>query len=154
MRAIRLPHNQINMSNKIRFVNTLLFAMLLLAACQPAEKTPQIGIEAEMDGVPYRVVSVAELQTMLEAKDFFMVNVHTPFEGNIPQTDLHLPYDEIAQNLDQLPGKKDAKIVIYCFTSGMAKQAIAILVAQGYTNLWMLDGGTTEWQAAGLTLEK
>lgn len=107
-----------------------------------------------MDGVPYRVVSVAELQTMLEAKDFFMVNVHTPFEGNIPQTDLHLPYDEISQNLDQLPGKKDAKIVIYCFTSGMAKQAIAILVAQGYTNLWMLDGGTTEWQAAGLTLEK
>jgi hypothetical protein len=46
-----------------------------------------------MNANPYRVVSVTELQTMLEAKDFIMVNVHTPWEGDIPQTDLRLAYD-------------------------------------------------------------
>ncbi len=30
----------------------------------------------------------------------------------------------------------------------------SILLAQGYTNLWMLDGGTTSWEEAGLALEK
>lgn len=129
----------------------LIAGMVLLTACQEKEK---IGIDAQINGVPYRVVSVPELQTMLENKDFFMVNVHTPWEGDVPQTDLHLPYDQIEQSLGQLPTGKEAKIMVYCLTSGMAKKAIATLVAQGYTNLWMLEGGTTSWSEAGLTLEK
>jgi len=126
-------------------------SMSLLVACQSEEK---IGVQADMNGAPYRVASVAELQTMLENKDFTLVNVHTPREGDIPQTDLRLAYDQIEQNLTQLPAEKDAKIVVYCLTSGMAKKAVATLLSQGYTNIWMLEGGTTAWLEAGLTLEK
>lgn len=125
--------------------------LLSFAACQAGE---QIGIQADMNGAPYRVVSVTELQTMLENKDFTMVNVHTPWEGDIPQTDLRLAYDQIEQNLNQLPAEKDAKIVVYCLTSGMAKKAVATLLSQGYTNIWMLEGGTTAWLEAGLTIDK
>ncbi len=125
--------------------------LLSLAACQAGE---QIGFQADMNGAPYRVVSVAELQTMLENKDFTMVNVHTPWEGNIPQTDLRLAYDQIEQSLDQLPAEKDVKIVVYCLTSGMAKKAVASLLSQGYTNIWMLDGGTTAWEESGLSINK
>ncbi len=125
--------------------------LLSLAACQAGE---QIGFQADMNGAPYRVVSVAELQTMLENKDFTMVNVHTPWEGNIPQTDLRLAYDQIEQSLDQLPAEKDAKTVVYCLTSGMAKKAVASLLSQGYTNIWMLDGGTTAWEESGLSINK
>ncbi|PWB73012.1 MAG: hypothetical protein C3F07_10515 [Anaerolineales bacterium] len=121
-----------------------------LVACQPQE---QIGIQAEMNGIPYRVVSVQELQTMLEDKDFTMINVHTPWEGDIPDTDVRLAYDQIEQNTDKLPADKDAKILVYCLTSGMAKKAVATLLVQGYTNVWMLEGGTTAWQEAGLMLE-
>lgn len=126
-------------------------SLSLLAACQMEEK---IGIQADMNGAPYRVVSVAELQTMLENKNFTMVNVHTPWEGDIPQTDLRLAYDQIEQNLNQLPAEKDAKIVVYCLTSGMAKKAVASLLSQGYTNVWMLDGGTTAWEESGLIINK
>lgn len=122
-----------------------------LTSCQTEEK---IGIQAEMNGAPYRVISVAELQTMLENKDFTMVNVHTPWQGDIPQTNLRLAYDQIEQNLNQLPAEKDAKMVVYCLTSGMAKKAVVTLLSQGYTNIWMLEGGTTAWEDAGLTLEK
>ncbi len=125
--------------------------LLSFASCQAGE---QIGIQAEMNGAPYRVVSVAELQTMLENKDFTMVNVHTPWEGDIPQTDLRLAYDQIDGNLDQLPTEKDAKIVVYCLTSGMAKKAVASLLSQGYTNIWMLEGGTTAWEESGLIINK
>lgn len=121
-----------------------------LVACQPQE---QIGIQAEMNGIPYRVVSVQELQTMLEDKDFTMINVHTPWEGDIPDTDVRLAYDQIEQNTDKLPADKDAKILVYCLTSGMAKKAVATLLVQGYTNVWMLEGGTTAWQEAGIMLE-
>lgn len=121
-----------------------------LVACQPQE---QIGVQAEMNGIPYRVVSVQELQTMLEDKDFTMINVHTPWEGDIPDTDVRLAYDQIEQNTVKLPAEKDAKILVYCLTSGMAKKAVATLLVQGYTNVWMLEGGTTAWQEAGLMLE-
>lgn len=136
---------------KIKLLAALvLVGVLMLTACQK-EELP--GIQAEVNGVPFRVVSVSELQTLLESKDFLMVNVHTPFEGNIPQTDLHLPYDEIEPNLNLLPADKDARIMIYCLTSGMAKIAVATLTAQGYTDIWMLEGGTSAWEEAGLTLE-
>ena len=134
-----------------KFFLTFIVAMsLMLGACQG---TPQVGKEVSVDGGRYRVVSVQELQTMLESKDFVMVNVHIPWQGDIPQTDLRLAYDQIRENLDQLPPEKDAKILVYCLTSGMAKKAIATLLAEGYTNLWMLDGGTTAWEEAGLSLE-
>lgn len=129
----------------------LLLGVFTLTGCQSA-KLP--GAEVQTDGGTYRRVSVAELQTMLESKDFFMVNVHTPWQGDIPQTDLRLAYDTIEQNLDQLPAEKGAKILVYCLASGMAKKAVATIQAQGYTNLWMLDGGTTAWEEAGLSLEK
>jgi len=90
---------------------------------------------ASNEGGSYRVVSVQNLQTMLEDKDFTMVNVHTPWEGDIPQTDLRLAFDQIESNLDQLPQEKDTKLLVYCLTSGMAKKAISTLLDQGYTNL-------------------
>ena len=124
---------------------------LMLGACQGI--SPNVGKEVSIEGGVYRVVSVQELQTMFEDKDFTMINVHIPWEGDIPQTDIRLAYDQIEQNLDQLPQEKDAKILVYCLTSGMAKKAVTTLMAQGYTNLWMLDGGTTAWSEAGLSLE-
>jgi rhodanese-related sulfurtransferase len=151
---LAIPSNPKNktMSTKIRLTNILLLIVILITACQ-AEETPQIGIEASMGGAPYRVVSVPELQTMLENKDFLMVNVYTPWEKDIPQTDLRLAYDQIEANLGQLPADKDAKILVYCLSGGMSKKAVATLISQGYTNIWMLDGGTTSWEAAGLPFE-
>jgi rhodanese-related sulfurtransferase len=129
----------------------LLISAFVLAGCQSAKEP---GAEIKTDAGSYRLISATELQTMLENKDFVMVNVHIPWQGNIPQTDLRLAYDQIEQNLAQLPQEKDARILVYCLTSGMAKKAVGTLLSQGYTNLWMLDGGTTSWEEAGLALEK
>jgi len=139
----------INRFLKVWFLGILM--ILVLTACQSSE--PLVGIEKQIEAGTYRVVSVQELGGMLPEKDFFLVNVHTPWEGDIPQTDLRLAYDQIDQNLDLLPGKKD-KILVYCYTSGMAKSAVETLLAQGYTDVWMLDGGTGQWVAEGYTLEK
>lgn len=135
-------------SLRLMLIGIGLFSLI---ACQPAV---EMGQEVRIEGGSYRVISVRELQTMLESKDFTMVNVRTPWQGDISDTDLRLAYDQIEQNLGQLPQEKESKIVVYCLTSGMAKKAVSTLLGQGYTNLWMLEGGTTAWEEAGLTLEK
>ena len=106
-----------------------------------------------MPGGSYTDVSVAELQTMEANKDFTFINVHIPFEGNIAETDLSIPYDQIAQNLVKLPDK-DAKIMLYCRSGRMSAIAAETLVGLGYTNIWNLSGGMSAWESAGLALEK
>jgi rhodanese-related sulfurtransferase len=136
---------------------TIILAGILLVACSSATTQPitgeVVGKQVSVTGGSYFDVNVAELQSMLAKKDFTFVNVHIPFEGNIAQTDLSIPYDQIDQNLDQLPDKS-AKIVLYCRSGRMSEIAAETLVGLGYTNIWNLTGGMLAWQAAGQSIEK
>jgi rhodanese-related sulfurtransferase len=134
--------------NKILF---LFFAIFVLVGCQAKPITGETVTAA--DG-SYQNVTPAELQTMLKDKDFVFVNVHIPFEGNIPDTDLSIPYDEIEQNLPLLPPDKNSKIVLYCRSGRMSEIAAEELVSLGYSNVWNLKGGMVGWEQAGFQLEK
>jgi len=90
---------------------------------------------------------------MIENKDFLLINVHIPLEGNIPRTDLEIPFDDIPAYLDLLPADKDEKIVVYCKGNSMSLSAAEELVAFGYTNVFNLDGGYTAWIEAGFPFD-
>ena len=136
----------------------LVLIAILIAACtgtattQPAVEV--VGQKISVDGGSYTDVSVAELQTMLANNDFTFINVHTPFDGNIANTDLSIPYDQVAQSLDKLPADKDARIVLYCRSGHMSAIAAKTLVGLGYTNIWELSGGMAAWQQAGLSIDR
>lgn len=88
-----------------------LIDLILLSACKPAQ-TSVLGKQVEIQNGVYTQISVDELQPILENKDFVLVNVHVPFDGDIPDTDISIPYDQIAQNLDRLPANKNTKIML------------------------------------------
>jgi len=139
-----------------RFILLFILLAALLAACSGSQDTQSDGKPGKriaVSGGEYQDVSSVELKTMLENKDFVFVNVHIPFEGDIPNTDLSIPYDEISQHLDLLPADKDAKIVLYCRSDRMSMIAAEELVRQGYTNIFNLDGGFLDWEQQGFPIE-
>jgi rhodanese-related sulfurtransferase len=149
------------MKIKKTLLNILFLAVILgLSACQSSTvttgglETTDIGTDIKIDGGAYKEISVIELVSMMENKDFTLVNVHIPFEGDLPKTDLSIAYDTIGQNLDQLGSDKNAKIVLYCKSDRMSTIAAEELVKLGFTNIWNLDGGMVAWENAGQPIER
>ncbi len=100
----------------------------------------------------YQEISTKELASMLENKDFAMVNVHVPYIGDIAGTDMSIPFNEIVNNLDKLPEDKSSKIVLYCQSGSMSSIAADTLSQLGYTNVYDVKGGMIQWQKDGNTL--
>ncbi len=137
-----------------RFVSAVVAVAAIavsLAACAPAStrvaSAPAAGQPSKASG--YTKVSPSELTAMLAKKDFPLINVHVPYEGEIEGTDKFVPYDQIGANLDKLPADKGAKIVLYCRSGAMSAIAAKTLVAAGYTNVLELRGGMEAWRDAG-----
>jgi rhodanese-related sulfurtransferase len=97
-------------------------------------------------------VTPDRLAQMLAAKDFTLLNVKTPYIGEIDGTDLYIPYDHLAARASELPQAKSGRILVYCRSGAESAIAAQTLLNLGYTNVWNLDGGMNAWQASGRTL--
>jgi len=148
------------MKNKSWLVAVMVVIPLLVGACQSVV-TPdtsingsEIGVSVSVENGTYKDISIDELQALIKTKDVVLVNVHIPFEGNLPNTDLSIPYDIISQKTNLLPEDKRADIVLYCRSGNMSTTASKELVKLGYTNIYNLVGGMAAWEQEGLTIER
>ena len=110
------------------------------------------AVAAAAENAAFQTLSSQDLVQMLQHKDFVLVNVHIPYEGEIAKTDVFVPFDQIAANLDKLPADKGAKIVLYCRSGRMSQIAATTLANLGYTDVVHLAGGMIGWVAAGQSL--
>jgi rhodanese-related sulfurtransferase len=139
-----------NMKRSYRVIFALILLAALITACgqdtlSPTEMT-ESGFPKNAAG--YADINAQQLAEMLPERDFTLVNVHIPYEGELSQTDLFIAYNRIADNLDQLPDK-DAPIVLYCRSGRMSTEAATVLARLGYSNVMELNGGFIAWEAAG-----
>ena len=103
-------------------------------------------------GGSWTSVTADKLATMMDHKDFTLINVKTPYIGEIDGTDLYIPYDQITARASDLPSNKAARILVYCRSGVESAQAAQSLIGLGYKNIWNLDGGMNAWTASGRSL--
>ena len=102
-----------------------------------------------MDKKSYENISVDQLEKLMDQKDFTLINVHIPYQGEIEKTDLLIPFNAVNQHKNLLPKNKDAKIVVYCMGDSMGSIAAEQLIKMGYTRVFNLSGGMMAWQYRG-----
>ena len=113
----------------------------------------QENFERAIDAIARKDIDPQDLSLMLEQKDFLLIDTHIPEQKHIPGTDAFIPFNEITDQLSQLPQDKNAKIVLYCRSGNMSERASQDLIELGYTNVYNLVGGTNAWQQADYSVE-
>ena len=95
---------------------------------------------------------VAYRDALAAGPNAFVVNVHTPYEGELPGTSAFVAFDRINEGAADLPADKSAPLYIYCRSGRMSAEATPALQALGYTNIIDLKGGMNAWRDAGLEI--
>jgi rhodanese-related sulfurtransferase len=82
------------------------------------------------------------------ATTHLLVDVRAPeaYVGGFIAGAVNIPQAELESRLSEIP--RDIPVVVYCSRSSCATEAAALLVANGYTNVYDL-GGTDRWEAGG-----
>jgi rhodanese-related sulfurtransferase len=134
-----------------RTAHLLLVALtaLLVVGCQGSASSDGVDSTAA-----YTDITPQQMVELTRERDYLIVNVHVPFEGEIHGTDLHIPFEEVDRHLASLDPAKDGGLLVYCRTGRMSRIAIDRLAQLGYTNMLHLDGGMNEWEAAGYALDR
>jgi rhodanese-related sulfurtransferase len=100
----------------------------------------------------YAVIKAGQLHSLLETKNFLLVNVNSSALELIPETDFTVAFDEIEENLERFPDK-DQPAVLYCQAGGLSRSSAADLVELGFSNVVWLTGGINAWKRAGYDAE-
>ncbi len=93
----------------------------------------------------------AEFEERLSDPAVTVVNVHIPYDGELPTTDAFVAYDQIVGDSD-VPSDTSTPILLYCKTGRMSMIAGQSLIEAGYVDVADLDGGMDGWEATGRAL--
>lgn len=132
----------------LNIILALSFGLAVRALAGVAAQAEETQSRGE-DGAGFTTLKSVQLAAMLQDKNFFFVNVHIPYEGEIRDTDANIAFDKMADNLDKLPQDKSAKIVLYCRSGRMSEIAAEELSRLGYSQVSHLSGGMIDWKKSG-----
>ena len=103
-----------------------------------------------------KAVSPQELSQMVNKQDGIVLDVRDQSEfrqGHITGA-INMPLRDLEKRLDELDAHKDKPIIIVCKVGQSAGSASKQLKAKGFTGVFKLGGGISEWTASNLPLVK
>lgn len=101
-------------------------------------------------------ISAKEAAALANEKKAIIVDVREQDEWNAGhiKNAIHIPLSEIDKHIDKLQPYKEQTIVTQCRSGKRSMQALELLKAMGYKQVYSMDGGIQAWQQQGLSLEK
>jgi rhodanese-related sulfurtransferase len=113
-----------------------------------------LGSTTPPEKAKYVDISVQQGKQMIDKGEVFILDVRTREEYNeshIMGSTL-IPVQELDIRFKELP--RDKKIVVYCRSGSRSVTASDILVKNGFTQIYNMQGGITGWKNAGYEVVK
>jgi rhodanese-related sulfurtransferase len=131
----------------------LALSVVTIAGCS---KEPTVTTANQI----IKKISVAEANTLIQTyagkADFVLLDVRTPAEFAAGHLEGAIMIDFNAGNFRAEAEKLDInkRYLVYCRTDNRSGQAVTIMKDLGFKEIYDMDGGITEWQAAGYPVVK
>ena len=91
-------------------------------------------------------LTVHDLKTLRDSKaKHVLLDVREPLEVAVGAIEgsVRIPLGEVPARFEELP--RDQKLVVHCKAGGRSAKAVGFLMQQGFTDVWNVAGGITEW---------
>ncbi|AXT53209.1 rhodanese-like domain-containing protein [Aquimarina sp. BL5] len=131
---------------KSKTILTVIFLSILLFNCKD-NNTKDIAVE---------LITVEEMDSLLEMEKVQLVDVRTPQEYAEGHIEGAINIDFSDENFETLISEVDKSkpVAVYCGRGGRSGKCSAYMQKAGFTKIYDLDGGITEWKYKGKTLVK
>jgi len=105
-------------------------------------------------GVPTVTVREAQAELTAPGSSAVLLDVREQWEYDEvrAQGARLIPLSELTRRVAEVP--RDRDVLIICHTGYRSMQAAMYLKRQGVARVFNVDGGTEEWEAAGLPVER
>lgn len=129
---------------KIKSFLLVVFMTLLLFNCKQDVDTT------------IEVITVEEMDSLLEMRKVHLIDVRTPNEYAEGHINGAANIDFRDKNFENLISKidKTKPIAVYCGRGGRSSKCSAYMKKAGFTKIYDLDGGITEWKFKGKEIVK
>ena len=101
---------------------------------------------------PHDSIKADDLNQLLQATAKpLLVDVRPPdmFAKSHIDGSVNIPQEELSKRSDELPGERDAAIVMLCGIGKVSKSTVLYLKSMGYRNVRNMKGGVNEWVRKG-----
>ena len=134
---------------------TFLSGLLLftgLYACQPSSKTETTSTESTNQTASASVITLTAQEFATKSPAGTILDVRTAGEVAQGKIEGALVIDFYSPDfLDQVSQiSKDQEVYLYCAVGARSEEAARMLLQQGYTKVYHLQGGIQNWSQEGL----
>lgn len=96
------------------------------------------------------LLSPEEFEKVIQNENVFLLNVHTPYQGQIDKTDgIIEDWENIGKYMNKLPTNTSIPIAVYCRSGRMSESVAKELKEMGYQKIYDLEGGMNAWEESG-----
>lgn len=138
---------------RILVILSLIVFAAFAAACQNTADNPAVAA-ATAEQTNFESVSPTDAKTAIEkgGAQFIDVRTESEYAGGHAAKAVNIPLDRLPESLGKLD--KSTPVYVICQTGRRSAQGSKILKEAGFGQVFNVSGGTSEWTAAGLPIEK
>lgn len=132
----------------------IVFGLFFLASCSTPKESQELVTQEKETQISY-LIDVLEFKNKMNAANVVILDVRTTQEvaEGVIGSPLFINFSETDFKEQLIALDKTKTYLVYCKSGGRSGQTKSFMDANGFGEVYDLQGGITAWKAAGLPVD-